>query len=290
MYDLEIEGLKKTFRSGFFRHKVQILHGVNFAIKRNSITGFLGKNGTGKTTTIKCALGLNLFDEGVIKYFGKEGLTSEVKSLLGFLPERPYFYDYLTAFEFLNFYGRISGRIHSNDLNKRIDEMLEKVNLSHARDRQLRNFSKGMLQRIGIAQALIHRPKFVILDEPMSGLDPDGRFMVAEVIREVANQGTTVFFSSHLLHDMESLCTELVILNKGKTIFSGPTQKFLGDLRTGMKLLYRDKNELKSEVLADSDALQTRIDQLRDSKIEIVEVKSERPTLEEAFVSAAGDV
>ena len=184
---VEVLGLKKSYRSPMTRKKVEALKDVSFSIYAGVITGFLGANGAGKTTTIKCLLELAFADAGEFRFFGKKGLSNEAKAKIGFLPERPYFYDYLTGREFLKFYGQLSGRIARVDLDKRASVLLDRVGLSHAGDRPLRGYSKGMLQRIGIAQALIHKPEFIILDEPMTGLDPDGRHEVREIIREVTN-------------------------------------------------------------------------------------------------------
>jgi ABC-2 type transport system ATP-binding protein len=178
---LEVEKLCKSYRKGLGRTSL-ILKDVSFSIEAGRVTGFLGSNGAGKTTTIKCLLELALPDSGKIIFFEKGRLTPELKSNLGFLPERPYFYEYLTGEEFLKFYGQLSTSLKTKDLKERIQHLLKKVNLSHAGHRQLRTYSKGMLQRIGMAQALIHEPKFIILDEPMAGLDPDGRIEISKII------------------------------------------------------------------------------------------------------------
>ena len=167
---LSVRNLKKSYRKGAFGKPVNALKGVSFDVQAGSITGFLGANGAGKTTTIKCLLGLSLPDSGEVRFFGSPELTADSKRRIGFLPERPYFYEYLTGREFLKFYGQLSARISSSELNQRIDNLLKRVGLQFAGDRQLRGYSKGMLQRVGIAQALVHRPDFIILDEPMTGL------------------------------------------------------------------------------------------------------------------------
>lgn len=289
---LEVKGLKKSYRSPLTRKKVEALKGVSFQIPAGTITGFLGANGAGKTTTIKCLLELAFADEGEAKFFGEVGLSKTSKSKIGFLPERPYFYDYLTGREFLKFYGQISGRISRADLPDRTKALLERVGLSHAGDRPLRSYSKGMLQRIGIAQALIHRPEFIILDEPMTGLDPDGRHEVREIIREVAKQGTAVFFSSHLLPDAETLCEHLVILKKGDLIYHGRTDDLMKQIETEWRILFKNKGQsgLPVEMLMkDQSELQTQIDKIRKSDGEILEVGPKRVSLEEIFVRMAFD-
>ncbi len=289
---LEVSGLKKSYRSPLTRKKVEALKGVSFSIPAGVITGFLGANGAGKTTTIKCLLELAFADAGEVQFFGEKGLSRQAKSKIGFLPERPYFYDYLTGREFLKFYGQISGRISRADLPARTNLLLERVGLTHAGDRPLRSYSKGMLQRIGIAQALIHRPEFIILDEPMTGLDPDGRHEVREIIVEAAKQGTAVFFSSHLLPDAETLCERLVILKKGELIYHGRTDDLMRQIETDWRVLYRPKTQSSPaiEVLVkDQSELQQQIDQIRKSGGEILEVGTKRVSLEEIFVRMAFD-
>ena len=283
---LEIIDLKKTYKRGFRAKPVHALKGVSFKIEAGVITGFLGANGAGKTTTIKCLLELSLKDEGRILYFGKEGLTNEAKSKIGFLPERPYFYDYLTGREFLRFYGKISNRLTNNDLEQRIIDLLNRVGLTHAGDRQLRSYSKGMLQRVGIAQALIHRPEFIILDEPQTGLDPDGRFEVREIIRETASEGTAVFFSSHLLPDAEQLCQDLVIYKQGELIYNGSTQKLIGQAESGFRITTSTNETVDAATTQD---LQLKIDDLRRQQKEIREVKPLRLSLEEIFIKMGFD-
>lgn len=288
---LEVRGLRKSYRSPMTRKKVEALKGVSFNIQAGTITGFLGANGAGKTTSIKCLLELAFADAGETVWFGKTGLSNEAKSKIGFLPERPYFYEYLTGSEFLRFYGQISGRIAPHDLETRVKQLLERVGLSHAGERPLRGYSKGMLQRIGIAQALIHRPEFVILDEPMTGLDPDGRHEVREIIQEVAAQGTAVFFSSHLLPDAESLCERLVILKKGELIFNGRTDALLSDLAQTWQLIWTAPGEsgVKQLELSSLAEVQQRIDGLRKAGCEIRNVSMKRASLEEVFVRMAFD-
>lgn len=282
---LEVIDLKKTYRRGWRTKPVHALKGVSFKIDPGTITGFLGANGAGKTTTIKCLLELSIADEGRILYFGQEGLTNEAKSKIGFLPERPYFYEYLTGREFLKFYGQLSRADTNAHLDERVTQLLKRVGLSHAGDRALRGYSKGMLQRVGIAQALIHRPDFIILDEPMTGLDPDGRFEVREIIRETASEGTAVFFSSHLLNDAEELCENLVIYKQGSLVYHGSTQNLIGRAEKG----YRVVANGQAHDVANGQDLQVKIDELRRANQVILEVKPLRRSLEEIFIEMAFD-
>ena len=288
---VEVVGLKKSYRSPMTRKKVEALNNVSFSIHAGVITGFLGANGAGKTTTIKCLLELAFADSGDVKFFGKPGLSSEAKSKIGFLPERPYFYDYLTGREFLKFYGQLSGRIPRSELDGRASLSLERVGLSHAGDRPLRGYSKGMLQRIGIAQALIHKPEFIILDEPMTGLDPDGRHEVREIIREVASQGTAVFFSSHHLSDAESLCERLVILKKGHLVYEGRTDALMNRVDSNWHISFakRPGGPAEKTVAKTIDDLQKQIDTIRAAGGEIRDVGSQKISLEEIFIKMAFD-
>lgn len=284
---LSVQGLKKKFRSGFWGLTTPVLKGVDFEIEPGTITGFLGANGAGKTTTIKCLLGLIFPDEGKVYFFGEEGLSVEARKRIGFLPEHPYFYDYLTGYEFLRFYGALSKRFSSHELDLRIDELLERVELRHAKKRALRDYSKGMLQRIGVAQALIHRPELVILDEPMSGLDPDGRHEVQEIIRETAEEGTAVFFSSHLLHDAERLCRNLVVMKNGSVIYQGTTDDLLERFSTKIVATFSVGERLQSIELENDEKLGLIIEDMRSKGHGIYEIRRQRESLEEAFVKMA---
>lgn len=282
---LSVKGLKKSFKTSWSVQKTEVLKDVNFKIHSGRVTGFLGANGAGKTTTIKCLLGLISPDQAEIRYFGSSELTTELRKKVGFLPERPYFYDYLTGFEFLKFYGELSTDLKEEPLQKKIEGLLKRVQLLGARDRPLRDYSKGMLQRIGVAQALIGNPELIILDEPMAGLDPDGRFEVSQIIKETAAQGTAVFFSSHLLNDVEKLCQDLVVLKNGRVVFSGETGELLGQFDATLSLFYRKGEKVESKKGLTPEEVNLTIDQLRAQNCEILEVKKEIQSLEQAFVN-----
>lgn len=214
------EELCKVFRVGFWGKKVTAVDRVNLDVRRGEVFGFLGPNGAGKTTTLKILMGLIYPTSGRARLFGHEVGDQRAKTRLGFLPESPYFYDYLTSREFLRFYGHLFA-LSGGLLEKRIDELLELVGMTAARDLQLRKFSKGMLQRVGIAQALINDPELVVLDEPMSGLDPIGRKEVRDLIFRLKESGKTVMFSSHILHDAELLCDRVAMIMKGRLVACG---------------------------------------------------------------------
>lgn len=280
---LKIENLVKSYIRGFIPKRQKVLHGVSFELPAKSVTGFLGGNGAGKTTTIKCVLGLAYPDSGSITFFDGKPLSEDVKRKIGFLPERPYFYEYLTGIEFLRFYGQLSGTMKRNVLEDRIAKLLKRVDLIHAKDKKLREYSKGMLQKIGVAQALIHDPELVILDEPMSGLDPDGRFYLAEIIRETASDGRSVFFSSHLLPDAEALCDRLVILKGGSVTYEGPIDTFLQKMGEAAIITYLARGE-KQVIRVDTEkALQSELQRLIQQGASIEAVKKDR-NLEQAFI------
>jgi len=216
-----VEDLTKSFNPNWpWRTPITALAGLSFSVSRGEIYGFLGPNGAGKTTTLKILMGLMRATSGKAEILGKPAGDVETRRRIGFLPEAPYFYDYLTAEEFLSFYGHLAG-IDRGALACRVTELLDLVGLSEARTRQLRKFSKGMLQRIGLAQALIHDPELIILDEPMSGLDPIGRKQIRDLILSLRDQGKTVFFSTHIIPDVEMICDRVGIVVKGKLLASG---------------------------------------------------------------------
>ena len=217
---VQTEQLSKTFRVGFWGKKVTAVDGINLEVRPGEVFGFLGPNGAGKTTTLKILMGLIYPTSGQAWLFGRDLGDPQTKARLGFLPESPYFYDYLTSREFLGFYGHLFG-LWGAVLYKRIDELLELVGMTHAKDLQLRKFSKGMLQRVGVAQALINDPELVVLDEPMSGLDPIGRKEVRDLILRLKDSGKTVLFSSHILHDAEVLCDRVAMILKGRLVACG---------------------------------------------------------------------
>jgi ABC-2 type transport system ATP-binding protein len=224
---IEIENLTKDFQVGFWRkHPVRALDSLNLRVERAEVFGFLGPNGAGKTTTLKLLMHLIRPTSGCVRILGQPLDSVRVHERIGYLPENPYFYDYLTAEELLLYVGRLFG-LKQPDLGKRVARMLERVGLTGSGKTQLRKFSKGMIQRIGIAQAIINEPEVVFLDEPMSGLDPIGRREVRQVIASLKDQGVTVFFSSHILPDVETLCSRVAIMNKGKLLETGALEDIL---------------------------------------------------------------
>ena len=227
---IDVRDLAKTFRVGFFGRRVEAVKGVSFTVRRGEIFGFLGPNGAGKTTTIKMLTGLIGPSGGEAFLFGRRVPSLEARERIGFLPENPYVYPYLTPREFVELSGRLSG-MRGARLRARTDEVLSLVKIAYAADRQVRRLSKGMLQRTGLAAALVADPEMLILDEPMSGLDPVGRKEVRDLIYAERDQGRTIFFSTHILSDVEAMCDRVAILREGKVVVSGALRELLrGDV------------------------------------------------------------
>ncbi len=223
---IETVRLSKSYRTGFRMKRVQALVDLNLRIEKGEIFGFLGPNGAGKTTTIKILMGLAKPSRGFATVLGKSPRDHRVKKRIGFLPESPYFYEYLTAYEFLQLAAQLSG-INHKEVNQRVKQILKLVRMEHAAHQQMRGFSRGMLQRIGVAQALIHDPEVVILDEPMGGLDPIGRREFRDIIINLREQGKTVFFSTHILADVEMICDRVGIIVAGRMIEMGRLNEIL---------------------------------------------------------------
>lgn len=238
---IEVKDLVKKLPTGFIG-KTEVLHNVSFNVPKGVACGFVGNNGAGKTTTLKCLLEFLSPDSGEVLFFGQK-LTVENRIRLGYLPERPYLYEFLTAWEFLRFHWNLTFP-SAKGFEKQAESVLKLVGLYENRNKVMRKFSKGMLQRAGLAQALIHNPDLMILDEPMSGLDPDGRYLVKSILRELKSQGKTLFFSSHLLEDVDELCEYVVIIHHGHILYHGA----LADFRKQYKNLEEAFAAIKSEV------------------------------------------
>lgn len=217
---LELLDVAKTFRGHLGIGRFVAVDGLSLRIERGSVVGLLGPNGAGKTTTLKMALGFIRPDRGRAALFGKSPSDPSGRARIGYLPENPYFYEYLTAEEFLDYYGRLRG-LPASERAAAVGLALDRVGLSSRRGLSLRKMSKGMIQRVGLAQALLHDPELVILDEPMSGLDPVGRRDVRDLIVSLRSAGRTVFFSSHILQDAEMICDRVAILDRGRLRFEG---------------------------------------------------------------------
>ncbi len=223
---LEVKDLRKVFHLGFFRKRVEAVKNASFAVEHGEIFGLLGPNGAGKTTTIKAILRLIFPTAGEIRIFGRSADDREASKRIGYMPENPYVYQYLRPLEFLDLCARLTG-IPKSERRDRAEAMVDKVGLRHAVDRPIGKFSKGMMQRIGLAQALLHDPELLVLDEPMSGLDPIGRKEVRDVLLEQRASGKTLLFTSHILSDVELLCDRVVIMQKGEITSEGNVHDLL---------------------------------------------------------------
>ena len=218
-FDLQVKKIKNSFKDKRYKRK-DVLGEVSFKVANNRIYGFIGPNGAGKSTTIKIIMGLLCPNKGEVLFFGKSNTDKEVRAKVGFVPEEPSLYDHLSGLEFLRFSAALAG-VPRRERRKRALSLLERVGLSHAGKQRLRSYSKGMKQRLVIAQALLGDPDLIIMDEPLSGLDPVGRMEIKELIASLGKQGKTVFFSSHILSDVESICDEVAVIMDGEIKYKG---------------------------------------------------------------------
>jgi len=240
---IETTELTKDYAVGFWRKRPRrALDRLSLQVEAGEVFGFLGPNGAGKTTTLKLLMQLVFPTSGEARILGRPPGDLTAKSRLGYLPENPYFYDYLTAEELLTYFGGLLG-LRPPERQRRVSALLDEVGLGSERRLQLRKFSKGMLQRVGIAQALLNEPDLVILDEPMSGLDPLGRRDVRKLILRLRERGCTVFFSSHVLSDAEALCSRVAILAKGRLVAGGRLTDMLAFGVRGWELIVADVSD-----------------------------------------------
>ena len=247
---IDVRELRKTYRTPFRRKKVEALRGISFKVERGHIFGFVGPNGAGKTTTIRTLMGLIRPSGGTATILGHQIPSRIARSHVGFLPESPYFYDYLTIGELLDLAGRLFG-MPSAARKKRADELIERVGLDRARAQSLKKFSKGMLQRAGLAQALMNDPQLVVLDEPTSGLDPIGRKEVRDLILELRDQGKTVFFSSHILTDIEAIADRVAIVARGSLQSLGTPAELVKRTVLGIDVKIRIADDVDIATLTD---------------------------------------
>jgi ABC-2 type transport system ATP-binding protein len=305
MTAIEISGLEKTYQVGFWRNRTkQALYPLDLAVEESEIFGFLGPNGAGKTTTLKILMGLVFPTGGSARILGKKLDDPGMKAQIGFLPEQPYFYDYLTARELLVYYGQLSG-MESKRLHRNVGAVLDRVGLRDAADLQLRKFSKGMLQRAGIAQAILHDPKVVFLDEPMSGLDPMGRREVRNLIEELKSEGKTVFFSTHILSDAEALCDRVAIIHLGQLRGVGAVEELTAGASAQVEVIWSG-TAIPTAIKALGPAChiagdtvraifpqakqEAVLDALKRERLRLISVTPVRMSLEDYFLSQLGKV
>jgi ABC-2 type transport system ATP-binding protein len=303
MAAIEILGLEKTYQVGFWRKRPKrALQPLHLTVEQGEIFGFLGPNGAGKTTTLKLLMGLVFPTAGSARILGRDWTDPDIKAQIGFLPEQPYFYDYLTAHELLDYYAQLSG-VPAKNRKQRIGDVLHRVGLNDVTGVQLRKFSKGMLQRAGIAQAILHDPKIVFFDEPMSGLDPMGRREVRELMEQLKQEGKTVFFSTHILSDAEALCDRVAIIHKGELQGVGKVADLTSTVQGKVDLVWQgtqvpaSMKALGAECHVSGDTVRAvipetqqdaAIDALRRERLRLISITPVRISLEQYFVEKLG--
>ena len=306
---IRIQGLRKTFYIGFRRQKIEALKGIDLEIEKGEIFGFLGPNGAGKTTTIKILAGLIRPTAGKAFVLDKPAGEVASRSRIGFLPEQPYFYDYLSGEEFLDFCSRFFP-MTVQERKQRVNSLLALVGLEASRRLALRKYSKGMLQRIGLAQALINDPELVILDEPMSGLDPLGRKEIRDLIASLKDRGKTIFFNTHIISDVEIICDRVGIINQGSLLKVGAVEEIAAATIHQWEILAEVRQpELKADIEAASRAGKFSVSWQKDQALirtgeeseaarlaglvlskncRLIEYSSRKESLEDYFVRVVG--
>jgi len=303
MLAVEILGFAKTYAAGFWRKKQKVgLKNLHLEIQRGEVFGFLGPNGAGKTTTLKLLMGLIFPTAGSARILGKDWRDPAVRANVGFLPEQPYFYDHLTPIELLDYYGGLSG-LSRSDRRARIPKLLERVGLAGQGNAQLRKFSKGMLQRVGIAQAVLHEPQVVFLDEPMSGLDPVGRREVRDFIQSLNREGKTIFFSTHILSDAEALCDRVAVLSGGELRGIGVVSELISENRGRFELIWQGSAALEAikalvpdfhvagetvRAIVEEPRLPEALDVLKAQRAKLISVNPVGGSLEDYFLRKLG--
>ena len=282
MNAIEITGLSKQF-TGKKRAKIIALEGMSLTIKQGEVFGFLGPNGAGKSTTIKCLMGLIKPTGGTATIMGEQIGSVASRMKVGFLPENPSFYDYLSAEEYLLFVGKTFG-MTKELLAQRTEEALKLLELWDARKRQIRGYSKGMVQRVGLAQTLIHDPDIYILDEPMSGLDPIGRALVKDIILDLKKRGKCVFFSTHITDDVEKVCDRVAVISKGQLLVVDSVENILQRGVEGYVVCLVDSDGIKEEQLVEKTALQPFIQQAVVHNKSIEKIEPRRKDMEAFFL------
>lgn len=295
---IEVNQVCQSFHSGFWLKKVQVLHEVSFSVPKNKIFGLLGVNGAGKTTLIHLITGLKSPKSGSVTLNGKPASSKEARNILGYMPERPYFYEHLTGDQLLRYAGKLCG-MPREEVEARIPIVLDAVSLRRARHSELNTYSKGMLQRIGIAQAILHDPEIVVFDEPMSGLDPIGRKDIRKLIVDLHREGKCIFFSSHVIPDVESICQEVALMDAGKLVKVGAIETFVEAEEASVELLFESErplefihsedkivNQLGNQVLIecrDIEVANQRIKSLVDAQARLIRVSPVKKSLEDFF-------
>jgi ABC-2 type transport system ATP-binding protein len=307
MLAIETLDLTKDYPVGLFRKRPRrALDGLSLRVEAGQVFGLLGPNGAGKSTTLKLLLRLIFPTSGTARLLGRELDDVPMHARVGYLPENPYFYDHLTAREFLNYVGELFG-LASARRRRRVEQLLDRIGLVDSSDIPLRKFSKGMVQRVGVAQALMNDPELIFLDEPMSGLDPLGRREVRDLILELKAEGKTIFFSTHILSDAEVLCDRVAILNRGRlhgcgelreilslgvsateVVLENPTPELLNELQPYSRALVRTGNRVRLEI-AEEPSLATTLKMILRHGAQVVSLNPVKMSLEDYFLSQMAD-
>lgn len=278
---LEFNKISKSFKSDFWGKGTKVLDEVSFKISAGDIIGFLGANGAGKTTSLKILMDFIKHDSGEVIFADSLGNKRvEINKSIGYLPEHPYFYPDLTGMDFINFLLELND-VSPNSVSDQISLWTERLKIDHALNRKIRGYSKGMLQRLGFVAAILHKPKFLILDEPLSGVDPVGRTILKEAMRDLNKNGTTIFFSSHIVADLEEVCNKVIFLEKGKVLFSGEKDELLRANSSGnYKVTYLENGKLKIREIIQSEK-NDFLKHIIDNGGELIALQQIIPTLEE---------
>lgn len=289
--------ISKSFKKDFWAKPFTALDNVSFNLEKGSITGFLGANGAGKTTLLKVLMGFIPYDSGEV-YFSHELGPSRVEALkkIGFLPERPYFYPHLSGREFATYMGKLNN-VGQSDLRDQITRLSKELGIFHALDQTLSGYSKGMLQRLGLMTSLLHRPELIILDEPLSGLDPLGRKDIKAILSGLAREGKTIFLSSHIVSDIEQVCQNVVVLERGQCIYDGKIEDLISSRSTSLyeltysgdltkeieKILQSDFHGNLGRLVFEKENKEYVISALLHQGVDIRALEPMRPTLEEVI-------
>ena len=289
----EVKDIKKSYQSDFWAKPVEVLSDVTFSVSKGQVVGFLGANGAGKTTLIKIMMGFTSPDSGSIHFFDKK-LFKSISKDIGYLPERPYFYPHLTGLEMVNLMGALCD-LGQEEINEGIRKYANRLRIDFALERKVQGYSKGMLQRLGMLCTLIHGPSLIILDEPLSGLDPQGRKDIKDLLLELSEEGKTIFFSSHIVSDVEEICEKVIVLEKGVVVYEGNISKLIKE-NSNESILISVSDELdslrevslssfsKNNVTTYSVSEEKKNDFLKiamDNKLEILKLVKNSPSLEE---------
>ncbi len=280
---LEFIEVSKVFSSDILKGSFTAVDNLSFKIEEGTTIGFLGANGAGKTTSIKMAMDFIRPTSGEIIYGSKLGKNRmDAFSNMGYLPERPFFYPHLKGMEFCYYMGELSG-LSRAEVRKRVDHWAPKFKISFALNRLLKTYSKGMLQRIGFLVTLLHDPSLIILDEPLAGVDPVGRKELKDIIEQISEEGKTVFFSSHIVSDVEQICDTVLFIKDGRLVFNGSVDSIINDnIKPSSLVRYREGGELKKVQVSDNDKT-SFLSRLLNQGAEILSVEQERLSLEQIF-------